>query len=130
MIYQDYEARMRAVPYPNRDEIKKAVMVGMDEFVGTRAQIEAEEARRQEEIEDLYRRGRSEHATQQNEILKTFAEGLAKEYGMGHEAVDAKVYSMAWEAGHSGGLSEVENHYMDYADLAEFAFAAGQRAGE
>jgi len=130
MIYQDYQDRMKSISYPDREEIKKNIMVGLDEFVGTRSQINAEEERRQEEVKEVYRRARNEHAAMQNVILAEFAAALSEQYGTGHEAVDAKVYSQAWEDGHSGGLSEVENHYMEYAELAEFAFAAGQRAGE
>jgi hypothetical protein len=41
------------------------------------------------------------------------------------EALRDKVWSLAWEAGHYAGLSEVYCVYGKYADLAELAFEAG-----
>jgi hypothetical protein len=42
-------------------------------------------------------------------------------------AVQDRIWSKAWEDGHASGYSEIENHYIDNADFAEFAFNAGKQ---
>ena len=41
-------------------------------------------------------------------------------YGLPDNVITRKLASMAWEAGHSYGYSEVANAFADYADLYEF----------
>jgi len=39
-----------------------------------------------------------------------------------------KIFDLAWENGHANGYSEVEIHYVEYAELALAAYAAGRSA--
>jgi len=59
-----------------------------------------------------------------------FADALAHEY-LGEtvgparlEAVAAPVFHAAWDHGHSSGYNEVENYYIDFAEIATVAYAA------
>lgn len=65
-------------------------------------------------------------AEQENHIERMFAE-YAEPFGVPRAVAD-KVYSLAWEHGHSSGYSEVENYYQDFAELARVAYEAGTRA--
>jgi flagellar biosynthesis/type III secretory pathway protein FliH len=52
-----------------------------------------------------------------------FAAALAEEYlsdiaESRRAPIAAQTFSLAWEAGHSAGYSDVENHYIEFADFA------------
>lgn len=128
-IYPDFEARLKAVPYPNRDEIKARVFDGFDEFVGTKAQLEAREAELAEQVRDELKEGKAEYGCQHREILREFAEALSKAYGTGNQTVDDTLYSLAEDKGHSAGVAEVESYYQTFAELARVAFEAGKAEG-
>lgn len=71
----------------------------------------------------------AEYRAATNRITAEFREWLADEYASAMPAnVQMKVWEKAWEDGHSYGYREVENHYMDLAEFAEFAFNAGKNA--
>ena len=44
------------------------------------------------------------------------------------ESVTAAVFQVAWEYGHARGSREVENYYVDLADLAGDAYRAGKES--
>ena len=60
-----------------------------------------------------------------SKIESEFTAWLANEYAPGLPAeVQARIWSKSWEEGHAYGYSEVENHYIDNADFAEFVYNA------
>lgn len=60
-------------------------------------------------------------------ITAEFRAWLANQYASSLPvSVQSKIWEKSWEDGHSAGYSEVESHYMDNADFAEFAFNAGK----
>jgi len=74
---------------------------------------------------EVWKKEKKEWEVEENRLFKGFkADALVevgltnhpkadKAYGMAWE----KAYALAWENGHSGGLSEVYNHLLDYAEL-------------
>jgi hypothetical protein len=55
------------------------------------------------------------------------ADRLASEYLPDlPEHVADRTFALAWEHGHASGESEVENYYIDFADLAVTAFHEGK----
>lgn len=57
-----------------------------------------------------------------NDIRGDFAKDLAEEYlpdvaDNYSEQIPKAVFAKAWEQGHASGFSDVENHYIDLADL-------------
>ena len=48
-------------------------------------------------------------------LAATYASGLPKH-------VADRVFALAWEHGHAYGAGEVENYYIDFADLATTAY--------
>jgi hypothetical protein len=68
-----------------------------------------------------------ENNRKEGEMTEKFRADLEAEEGTARlpEALRDKVWSLAWEAGHYAGLSEVYCVYGKYADLAELAFEAG-----
>ena len=63
------------------------------------------------------------------ELRQEFADALAHEHlgetvAPGHlETVAAPVFRVAYENGHSSGYSEIENQYIDLAELAATAYS-------
>jgi hypothetical protein len=62
-----------------------------------------------------------------SKIVGEFRDFLADQYAPRLPAeVQARIWGKSWEDGHSSGYNEVEGHYLDNADFAEFAFNAGR----
>jgi hypothetical protein len=67
-------------------------------------------------LED-YRLEASDWKAEEARLLSAFKADALAEVGLtGHPKAD-KAYDLAWENGHSGGLQDVYNHLLDYADL-------------
>jgi hypothetical protein len=67
--------------------------------------------------ENQYKFGTSEYVTREGQLHQDFREDALNEVGMlGHAKAD-KLYSMAWEHGHSAGFSEVFFWVQDLARL-------------
>lgn len=128
MIYPDYERQIQDLTYPDRKAIKAMLFEGFEDFVGTKKEIEAREEALKAQADLEIKEALKQHAQLHNSVLSAFAAALAEEYGTGNPVVDDKVYSLAWEDGHSSGVSEVENHYLDYAELAQIAFDEGKKS--
>ncbi len=59
-------------------------------------------------------------ADSQREEAKEIEEhesALAKEYGIENHPKRAKLWSLAWEHGHSSGFSEIEIYYREFVEL-------------
>jgi hypothetical protein len=60
---------------------------------------------------------RDAYYAEQNRLEKQFREDLEEQYGMkGHPKAD-KLFSKAWQMGHSNGYGEVANYYDDLHEL-------------
>lgn len=96
---KDAEAAIKALPYPSGTANK-------DERAALRA---------------AYNEGVSR-------VNGEFRDWLANEYAPTLPgSVKDKVWGKAWEDGHSGGFNEVEGHYRDYAEFAEFVMDKAPR---
>lgn len=125
MIYKEFEKRIQDLSRPDRKAIKEEVFAGFEDFVGTKAEIDAREAELEANMRDLIRKAEVEHRKQANAIKDEFKAALSREYGTEIQEIDDRIYGHAWDEGHSSGLSDVENYYEDYAELASFAYEKG-----
>ena len=53
------------------------------------------------------------------ECMRVFRADLEAEHGMADHPKADRLYELAWEHGHSGGLEEVVNFYEEFVDLCE-----------
>lgn len=125
MIYPEYEARLKQVKSRPIEDIKAEIFEGFEDFVGTKAQIEAREAELKEAVEKARRESDQAYADQYNKIISEFAAELSKAYGTEVEKVDDAIYSAAYDRGHSGGLGDVESAYMGLVEIGKVALEAG-----
>ena len=127
MIYKSYDEQMKQVPYKRAGDIRKEVIAAakLDEFVGTKAEHEAEEARVNELAKATARKADAEYHQAQEAVKMAFAQALSEEYGTGVQEVDGAVWTLAWANGHSGGFHDVEGQYSEIMEVAEVAYNAG-----
>lgn len=128
MIYKEFDLKLKNLPvaYPDRRAIRKEVFEDMDDFVGTKAQIAEEEARREQLVTDLYRERQKAYGIAYNEVFQEFKDALYKAYGTDSVDVNNKAYELAYEEGHSNGLHDIEVNFERIMEVAEFAYEAGQ----
>jgi hypothetical protein len=67
--------------------------------------------------EDAYKKHRSSYNVESGRLHDLFKADLEKEYGVTDNPKKDLLYSKAYDAGHSGGFSEIENSYSDLVDL-------------
>ena len=67
---------------------------------------------------DNYRPGgpfvHSEHHTR---LMNEFRKDLAEEAGLTNHPKEKKLFSIAYNIGHSGGFHEIHSHYLELAEL-------------
>lgn len=126
---EKYEEKFKTIPYPNfivRDHIDECI----ENFVGTKAQIAAEETRLKEQgrlILDTYR---CRYNEQVNILLDNWNEDLYRDYlgsSYPRELHDI-IYAEAYEDGHSSGYAEVENIYTHKVDSYVKVFELGRKS--
>ena len=78
----------------------------------------------------LYKAAVATRRDRQAELYSKFADDLACEYGIDNKDLANKVYSAAYDRGHSSGLSDVANAYSDLASIAKAAIASVAPAEE
>lgn len=105
-VHAEFDARADAIEYPTADAYRG----------------------RQEARDRARVAYRAAHA----DLNRDFGVALAERYiapavDPAHlEAVAGPVYRAAWEQGHSAGYSEVENYYIDFAELATNAYTVAR----
>lgn len=114
----EYEPKTR---YPKRDGVpfrlrKPKPIEQMSEEEQAKALRERDAARAAAEKYDAQL---AAYQLEQRECLRKFEADLAEEFGLTDAPHRQFVYGMAWENGHSAGLSDVASHY---SDLARFAY--------
>lgn len=129
MIYTNYQDRLKEIKMRPLNDIKAEIFEGFEDFVGTKAQIEAREKELESKASKAFKEEQNRYADKHNEIMDEFARELSKQYGTGIERADDKVYSAAYERGHSGGVADVESIYIDLVEIAEVALEAGKDIG-
>ena len=70
-----------------------------------------------EEYQVLYKADRAKWSAIINEREVEFKKDLYEEYGVSNNPKANDVWSKAWEFGHSSGLQEVYNYFIDLVDL-------------
>lgn len=119
MIYGDIDAAAEDKLVPLKNELKdvEAEHEAKSEAVKSE-DSKRREAEMREEIKALQRRRREIWGKIEIIVQDTFKNLLAEEYGLPrtHPKFD-KVYSYAYEQGHSSGYSDVEIYFADIVDI-------------
>lgn len=129
MIAQKYENRIKEIKMPSKADLKAEIFKDFENFVGTKAQIEARENELDEALKDAVRKSRIDYDAARNKVIEDFAAELSSFYGTEVKEVDDKLFQIAEQKGHGGGFHEIENHYSDLVELAEVALQAGKKIG-
>lgn len=69
-------------PYPNESEIKEEVWKGFDEFVGTKKQIDEEEARREKEVRTRVCAQKEKRSQELRALEEEFKKDLLTDFGI------------------------------------------------
>ncbi len=109
MIAEKYTEKSRQLRYPSEDPKK---IEEIEDMAGKNNREEAKENYRNE-----LRAARNKYSEEQYKIDEEFKLALYEEYGVETNPKREKVFSMAWERGHSSGYGEVESEFMDLVDL-------------
>lgn len=131
MVSDKFDEKLKALVYPSsyvQQDIWDRVFAGIDEFVGTKAQIEAREKELAEQAKIEVKKAKEAYAEQHQAILDEFKGELIETCGMNWKPVDEAVYAEAWEHGSHGGVSLVEQWYVKFAKIAAIGFQEGEMA--
>lgn len=123
----NFEKYKNSVPYPNKNRLKESmVSIPISNFVGTRAEIDAEKKR----LTALYEEGWEilfkEYRKEEDSRIKEFWEDCFKEVGIPINHPKAQLLmSIAWQRGHYLGLPKVYLYFLeliekDAEELLEF----------
>jgi len=116
----DFDRYKNGMPWPQKKEYVNPKVEEVEEhFVGTIRQIEAARADAIERGEAEYKEARRAYGAETARLEAQFKADLEEETGLQNHPKKDKLYAKAWERGHSGGLSEVYNEYLDLSDLLE-----------
>jgi len=123
MIYKHFVDMLEDIP-PKRShsEIKKEVFSGFEDFVGTKKQIEEEEARLNDLVKSESAKQQKAYIEHQNSVKEQFKQALFEEYGFGVDAINNKVWDLVSE----NSYYDIEWKFEEIIDLAEFAYRTGQ----
>lgn len=64
-----------------------------------------------------YRKARLAFRNAEDRITDELHASLSCEYGLKDHPREQKVWDLAWSYGHSGGYSDVESHYQNFAGI-------------
>lgn len=117
-IYARYAEQIKAIPSFSRQDIEKKVFEGFEDFVGTKAQINERELELRKLVTVDYNNANRQRAEQINAILEQYKKELFETEGFkGRDKVNDIIYHQAYEAAHSYGYTEVENHFIQLVDM-------------
>lgn len=105
LFYSEYKANMMSV----FDRTQTGTVVGLK---ARRAKYEDEVKENGKHINDAYR-------VDEQRLKQDFREDMAKEEGVFGHSKEPKLFNLAWEHGHSSGLSEVLNYYQEFVELVK-----------
>jgi hypothetical protein len=104
------------LPYPSRPT-QKDIDEAMGNFTGTLLQVREEREATEVRLLAEYREKQKQYQEEDYRLNLQFQADLAEDFGVtGHPKVD-KLFSLAWEHGHSSGYSDVYNYYSSFVEL-------------
>lgn len=112
----DFDKYQNTKPPRRKDsEINEKVGEIRKSFVGTYDEISAEIERVKEEAEGRFKEEREEYYLEGRRLEDQFKKDLEADFGLENNPKKDQLWKLAWERGHSNGLSEV---YAEYAELS------------
>jgi len=123
MIHTQFVEMLKESPaMHNHSEIKKEIFDGFENFVGTKKQIEEEEARLNDLVKSESDKQRKAYIEHQYNVKEQFKQAIFAEYGFGVDAINNKVWDLVSE----NSYHDIELQFEELIDLAEFAYCNGQ----
>ena len=132
MNFDDYK---NTLPYPNKESFTTIFFYKGGEKIGeidgnalNSARMTVENiqklvkpfdgAIRETIVDDVgFKAAREEYNAETSRLMEQFRLDTLEDLGLPDDVFTRKLLSLAWEDGHSGGLSEVYNHMIDFTDL-------------
>jgi len=103
--------------YPSSSKYHEEMNTELEKFVGTKAEHKEFE----KTIKDVYSKRLMEDKAAYNKITSEleaqFRKDLEEEFGVINHPKASKLFSTAWNYGHSTGYAEVYNYYSSLVDL-------------
>lgn len=123
MIYTQFVELLKEAPtLCNHSEIKKEIFDGFENFVGTKKQIEEEEARLNYLVKSEYDKQRKAYIEYHEDVKEQFKQALFDQYGFGVDAINNKVWGLVSD----NSFCDIEVKFEELIDLAEFLYCNGQ----
>lgn len=114
MIYEEFEKRLREIPYPDYPKAPPRGDFETHSAYG-RAMDKYEKAKK------AYQEAYGECQVKAGEINHQFETALAQSLGLLNHPKWPILYRIAWEYGHSSGYSEIENYALTLAELLQWS---------
>jgi hypothetical protein len=111
MEFTKYENKMEYPSTPKKPFLKR-------DHTLEEIEIYTKDFKQYEKDIQIYRKKLKEYRENETLLIQQFKEDLFKEYNVKDKAKGEKIYSLAWEEGHSNGLKEVENYFDRYIEIA------------
>ncbi len=108
-ISERFQIKSSQLRYPSEDPKR---IEEIEDLAGKKNREETRENYRNE-----LRSARNKYREEQYKIGNEFKLALFKEYGVENHPKAEKAFSMAWEAGHAEGYSNVEFHFSELVEL-------------
>lgn len=126
----DFDKYKNALPYPTEAEFRTTFWYKGGKLVAERRGEEAavahvsglrlEECTKEVVVDkDALRAARAKYNAETARLTELFRQDMFEDLGIENHPLREKLYSKAWNDGHSAGLSEVYNCAQDLVDLIE-----------
>ena len=106
-----------SIPFKNKSDFTREVASVVANVVGTREEIDAKEKELLIEANNAFIAHSTKRQKEINEKRLEFKMDLAKENGVEDNPKLDLLWEKAWDLGHSCGLNEVSNYFMNLVDL-------------
>lgn len=122
----DFQSKLRqgyytevGLPYPSskKEFTRTYVDEKIADFVGTKVQIQAREQELVTEAENLWKLKKEAYQSREDALLAELKHDLFSEHGVLDNPKNEKCFQLAWDEGHSAGLSEVAGYFAKFVEL-------------
>lgn len=96
MNIEKYVAEYNAIKHPNKQDITEKVYTGFENFVGTQAQINAENNKLQQKVSEIYKEEKEKHYAEKRKVEGKFKKELFEEFDITDNPKAELLYSKCY----------------------------------
>lgn len=115
----EYYINVTSASYPNKKKIKDEIFVGFEEYVGTVAELK----KRKEYLESLvtkeYKKQLASYNKELAKLEEEFKRDAFEELDISDNPKKDKLYSVAYQKGHSYGYGQIFTEMCDMVELIQ-----------